>query len=121
MCTDAIKERAYKQVGNEIFELASKGQPDALTVVQEVGKYLGYLCASLKAIVDPELIIIGGGIGSNQMLLPIIQQWANKLVPFEVKIITTNLDVKAGVIGAAAYAAEKIRTRMMVETTERDR
>ncbi|KRO49230.1 MAG: hypothetical protein ABR73_04935, partial [Actinobacteria bacterium BACL4 MAG-121001-bin59] len=60
-------------------------------------------------------------IGSNQMLLPIIQQWANKLVPFEVKIITTNLDVKAGVIGAAAYAAEKIRTRMMVETTERDR
>jgi hypothetical protein len=54
-------------------------------------------------------------------LLPIIQHWANKLVPFEVKIITTNLDVKAGVIGAAAYAAEKIRTRMMVETTERDR
>ena len=114
--------KSNKQVTvKEIFELASKGQPDALTVVQEVGKYLGYLCASLKAIVDPELIIIGGGIGSNQMLLPIIQQWANKLVPFEVKIITTNLDVKAGVIGAAAYAAEKIRTRMMVETTERDR
>jgi predicted NBD/HSP70 family sugar kinase len=114
--------KSDKQVTvKEIFELASKGQPDALTVVQEVGKYLGYLCASLKAIVDPELIIIGGGIGSNQMLLPIIQHWANKLVPFEVKIITTNLDVKAGVIGAAAYAAEKIRTRMMVETTERDR
>lgn len=114
--------KSNKQVTvKEIFELASKGQPNALTVVQEVGKYLGYLCASLKAIVDPELIIIGGGIGSNQMLLPIIQQWANKLVPFEVKIITTNLDVKAGVIGAAAYAAEKIRTRMMVETTERDR
>ena len=114
--------KSNKQVTvKEIFELASKGQPDALTVVQEVGKYLGYLCASLKAIVDPELIIIGGGIGSNQMLLPIIQHWANKLVPFEVKIITTKLDVKAGVIGAAAYAAEKIRTRMMVETTERDR
>ena len=105
----------------EIFEFAGKGQADALTVVEEVGKYLGYLCASLKAIVDPELIIIGGGIGSNQMLLPIVQQWASKLVPFEVKIITTNLDVKAGVIGAAAYAAEKIRTRMMVDTTERDR
>jgi hypothetical protein len=40
-------------------------------------------------------------------------------VPFEIKIESTKLDVKAGVIGAAAYAAEKIRTRMMVETTER--
>ena len=65
------------------------------------------------------VVIIGGGIGSNPVLLPIVRRWANKLVPFEIKIESTKLDVKAGVIGAAAYAAEKIRTRMMVETTER--
>ncbi len=103
----------------EIFALAKAGDETAVAVVQEVGKYLGYVCASLKAVADPELIIIGGGIGSNPMLLPIVEEWANKLVPFEIKIQSTNLDVKAGVIGAAAYAAEKIRTRMMLETTER--
>ena len=53
------------------------------------------------------------------MLLPIVEEWANKLLPFEIKIQSITLDVKAGVIGAAAYAAEKIRTRMMLETTER--
>jgi predicted NBD/HSP70 family sugar kinase len=103
----------------EIFALAKAGDETAVAVVQEVGKYLGYVCASLKAVADPELIIIGGGIGSNPMLLPIVEEWANKLLPFEIKIQSTNLDVKAGVIGAAAYAAEKIRTRMMLETTER--
>ena len=103
----------------EIFALAKAGDETAVAVVQEVGKYLGYVCASLKAVADPELIIIGGGIGSNPILLPIVEEWANKLVPFEIKIQSTNLDVKAGVIGAAAYAAEKIRTRMMLETTER--
>lgn len=104
----------------EIFELAKNGDANAITVVDDIGKYLGYACASLTAIADPELIIIGGGIGSNPVLLPIIKKWANKLLPFEVKISSTQLDVRAGVIGAAAFAAEKIRTRMMVEPTERE-
>lgn len=126
--TKGITKR-YQQLTNsdkpitvkEIFELAQSGHSQANTVVEEVGKHLGYLCASLKAVTDPELIILGGGIGSNPVLLPIIQSWTKKLLPFEIKIVTTKLDVKAGVIGAAAYAAEKIRTRMMVETTEREK
>lgn len=126
--TKGITKR-YQQLTNsdkpitvkEIFELAQSGHSQANTVVEEVGKHLGYLCASLKAVTDPELIILGGGIGSNPVLLPIIQRWTKKLLPFEIKIVTTKLDVKAGVIGAAAYAAEKIRTRMMVETTEREK
>ncbi len=126
--TKGITKR-YQQLTNsdkpitvkEIFELAQSGHSQANTVVEEVGKHLGYLCASLKAVTDPELIILGGGIGSNPVLLPIIQRWCKKLLPFEIKIVTTKLDVKAGVIGAAAYAAEKIRTRMMVETTEREK
>ena len=103
----------------EIFALANSGEEKAMLVVEEVGKHIGYVSACIKAVADPELIIIGGGIGSNPVLLPIVRRWANKLVPFEIKIESTKLDVKAGVIGAAAYAAEKIRTRMMVETTER--
>ncbi len=53
------------------------------------------------------------------ILLPRVQKWAKTLVPFDIDIRITNLDAKAGVVGAAAYAAEKIRTRMLVETTER--
>jgi glucokinase len=103
----------------EIFSLAQKGDGVANQVVEEIGKHLAYIAVSIKAIADPQLMVLGGGIGSNPILLPIVQKWANKLVPFEVEIEVTSLDAKAGVIGAAAFAAEKIRTRMMVETTER--
>ena len=103
----------------EIFSLAQKGDDVSRQIVDEIGKNLAYIAVSIKAIADPQLIVLGGGIGSNPILLPIVQKWANKLVPFDVEIHVTSLDAKAGVIGAAAYAAEKIRTRMMVETTER--
>jgi predicted NBD/HSP70 family sugar kinase len=103
----------------DIFERANKGELEAKQLVGEVGKNLAYVAVSLKAVADPELIVIGGGIGSNPALLPIVQTWANRLVPFEVNIRSTSLEAKAGVIGAAAFAAEKIRTRMMVGTRER--
>jgi predicted NBD/HSP70 family sugar kinase len=116
---DALCGKEVAVTVKEIFERAASGEKEAKEMVDEVGKKLAYVAVCLKAIADPELIIIGGGIGSNPALLPIVQSWANKLVPFEVRIKSTSLEAKAGVIGAAAYAAEKIRTRMMVETTER--
>lgn len=103
----------------EIFTLAGKGDSTANQIVEEIGKHLAYIAVSIKAIADPEIIVLGGGIGSNSILLPRVQKWAKTLVPFDIDIRITNLDAKAGVVGAAAYAAEKIRTRMLVETTER--
>jgi predicted NBD/HSP70 family sugar kinase len=124
--TKGILKRYKELIGKEsdvtvkeIFELAEKNDEKARQIVEEVGSKLGYIAVCLKAVADPDLIILGGGIGSNPILLPIVRKAANSLVPFEVNIKSTTLDSKAGVIGAAMYAAEKIRTRMLVETTER--
>lgn len=51
--------------GRAVKKFAQAGDPLALAILQEFGHLLGNACASLTSILDPQLIVFGGGATEN--------------------------------------------------------
>lgn len=94
---------------------AAMEQEDALMKegIDQMAYYLGLFAASLVNIVDPQMLVFGGGVVEklgNRLLDPIraIAQ-ENYMVSGGVEIVSAQLSDYAGIIGAAALAREAHR------------
>jgi predicted NBD/HSP70 family sugar kinase len=91
------------------FELAQAGDPSARAVVERVARHIGMAIATVCAIIDPELVVLGGGIGSNTALLRPVRAAVASLVPLPARIETSLLGPKASLHGAIAVALREAR------------
>ncbi|KAA2259568.1 ROK family protein [Solihabitans fulvus] len=53
----------------EVFGLAREGDERALAAVAEEATRLAFVVASVAAVIDPSMVVLGGGVGSNTDLL----------------------------------------------------
>jgi predicted NBD/HSP70 family sugar kinase len=93
----------------EVFELAQAGHPSANVVVELVARRLGVAIATVCAILDPALVVLGGGIGSNPTLLRPVRAAVASLVPLPARIETSRLGQEASLHGAIAVALRAAR------------
>jgi len=89
----------------EINHLASLGNPKALQFWQETGTYIGLGLVSVVNILNPQRIIIGGGISNaSKHLFPVIEETiktrAMNIPARMVKIVKAKLADEAGIMGA---------------------
>jgi predicted NBD/HSP70 family sugar kinase len=98
---------------HEVFELASQGNAAARSVVDHVAARLGTAIATVCAILDPELVVLGGGIGSSPLLLSPVRGAAASLVPITARIETSLLGDRAALRGAIAVALHTARTSLL--------
>lgn len=96
----------------EVFALAQGGDADAREVVDGVARRLGAAIASVIAVVDPELVVLGGGIGSNPLLLGPVRGTVAELVPLTARIETSRLGDQAALHGAVAAALREARAQL---------
>jgi predicted NBD/HSP70 family sugar kinase len=96
----------------DVFELAQAGDRDAQLVVADVARRLGSAIASVIAVVDPELVVLGGGIGSNPSLLAPVRATVAELMPLSARIETSTLGDKAALSGAIALALREARAQL---------
>ncbi|HTU32056.1 MAG TPA: ROK family transcriptional regulator [Solirubrobacteraceae bacterium] len=97
----------------EVFDLAAGGSPTAQGVVESVASRLGTAIATVSAILDPELVVLGGGIGASPLLLRPVRGAAAALVPMTARIETSLLGERAAVQGAIAVALHAARTSLL--------
>jgi predicted NBD/HSP70 family sugar kinase len=97
----------------EVFELASTGNAAARAVVGHVAERLGTAIATVCAILDPELVVLGGGIGSSPLLLSPVRGAAASLVPITARIETSMLGDRAALQGAVAVALQAARSSLL--------
>lgn len=97
----------------EVFELAAAGVAAARGVVDHVAARLGTAIATVCSILDPELVVLGGGIGSNPSLLPPVRGAAASLVPITARIETSQLGDRAALQGAVAVALHEARAALL--------
>ncbi len=89
---------------------AARGDEDALRVVGELGWWVGLGLANLVAILDPERIVVGGGLGhAGEMLLGPARRALGALVEGgdargPVPLVEASLGEHAGAVGAALAA-----------------
>jgi glucokinase len=89
-----------------IAEAAYRGDEKGEGIFKELGEYLGYACANIVNLIDPEVIIIGGGVAeSSDLFLPVAKKkmQENIVNPLSqnTKIIKAKLGKNAGAIGSA--------------------
>jgi predicted NBD/HSP70 family sugar kinase len=97
----------------QLFSMAAAGVPAAIELVEAEGRQLGLTVASACAVFDPELVVIGGGVGSNAMLLPIVRETVSAHVPFPPRIETSALGEAASLTGALKVAIDAARAELL--------
>ncbi len=96
--------------GPMVTEAATAGDPFSRARMSEVGRWLGEAIASLAAVLDPAVTVIGGGVGEAGDLLldPVREAFAEQLPGRgyrpELEIRAGLLGNRAGLIGAADLA-----------------
>jgi predicted NBD/HSP70 family sugar kinase len=98
---------------HDVFELAAAGDKAAQAVVDHVGMRLGTAVATVCAILDPQLVVIGGGIGASPLLLRPVRASAAALVPVTARIETSGLGERAALQGAIAVALQTARAMLL--------
>jgi glucokinase len=102
------KKAVLKLDAYNIFELASEGDPAASEAVDRTYKYLAAGLSVVANLLDPELIIVGGGL-ANKFDYKRLNKLVKKNTYFsKTKILKSKLSKLAPAIGAGALAfAEK--------------
>jgi glucokinase len=100
--------------GVEVYQAIVEGDPGALRLLRELGEVIGKAIASLTAVLDPELVVIGGGVSQAGELLvgPMRDAFLSHLPARgfrpELRIETAKLVNDAGVVGAADLARREL-------------
>ena len=91
----------------KVFASARRGDATAGRVVEEVAGGIALAIAAIVPVVDPELVVLGGGIGGNgDLLLAPIERELRALSPFSPRVEASPLGDEATVLGAIAMARE---------------
>ena len=109
--------RAYEHAGGSpagmdgarLAAAARDGSKQARTAWKTYGEDLATLCELLVAIVEPEVIVIGGSLAQAHDLFGDVL--AQRLADRRTRLAYAELGPMAGVIGAAVLAMPKERTR----------
>lgn len=98
---------------NSIFESARAGEKTAVEVMREAGKRLGMRVAYLVNFLNPEMVIIGGGIEAGGIALleevkNAVAEWCFEECSGAVKIVPSRLGEDAVALGAASLVTRQV-------------
>lgn len=103
--------KAKRITGQMVTQAAAEGDPAALELLQDLGRWVGEGVASLVAVLDPAVVVIGGGVSeAGDMLMdPVRQAFRRNLTARghrpEAELRLATLGNEAGMIGVADLAA----------------
>lgn len=85
----------------DVFNAARNGEDWARTVISETVDYLAQAIAAIQLILDPEVILLGGGVSASADLLigPILQRLEHA-IPVQPNLQVSSLGYRAGVMGS---------------------
>jgi predicted NBD/HSP70 family sugar kinase len=99
------------RTAKDVFSLAHDGDVRALKAVEEEAARLAFVIAAVAAVIDPALVVIGGGIGSTNtdLLQPPLEKALNRTIPVAPPIVSGELGEAAVLTGAIATALDTAR------------
>lgn len=103
------KEKIDLKITNtfELFDLERNGNQIAKEIVKDFKKYLTVLLLNISSTINPDIIILGGGVlkSKDNYLLEVINNFKTKAHPLAKNtIIDTAMFEEPGIIGAAILA-----------------
>ena len=96
-----------------MFALADAGNLAARKVITDAAEWLGYGLGLAACTLNPEVIVLGGGVSraKDALLLPVREAFARYVFPVirdDSRIELATLGNDAGVIGSARLIAQQV-------------
>lgn len=96
----------------QIVALARVGDVRAERILADAGSALGRALAALVDILNPQIIVVGGGMAAagNLLLAPArqaIRQWAQPLAGRQVRVVRSSLSSRAPLLGLAKICFDR--------------
>ena len=97
----------------DVGEAARRGDPCALTIIRTSGRLIGQTLASAVNVLNPSMIVIGGGVSrvGNALLAEVrsaVYQRSLPLATRNLPIVMSELDDVAGLVGTSVMAAGEV-------------
>ena len=94
----------------QVIAAAHSGDQTAQCAIKALAKYLAIGCASIVNLLDPEMLILAGGLAQDNPLLlqALTEELAKRVTAWpqrQLRVQASALGYSAGVLGAAAVAA----------------
>jgi predicted NBD/HSP70 family sugar kinase len=104
-----------------VFAAARRGDPIAVRAVELEARLIASAVATIAPVLDPELVILGGGVGrSGDLLVAPIERELRSMSPFRPRIRLAALGQDAVLHGAVATALETGRHRVFARSARAD-
>ncbi|MDP9390193.1 MAG: ROK family protein [Actinomycetota bacterium] len=104
---DTVDGDAARLTGEDVARAAADGDSAARELVAEVGGWLGQGIADLAAVLDPDVVVIGGGVSLlGELLLSPARDQLDRSLPGRgyrpgPRLVAAELGREAGLVGAA--------------------
>ncbi|MGW4564248.1 ROK family protein [Streptomyces sp. NPDC004561] len=93
-----------------VFDAARQGNAAAARAVELEGERIAHTVAAAAAVLDPDLVVLGGGVGhSVDLLLRPVHEHLRALTPLRPRIAPSRLGEDAVLLGAVATALDTAR------------
>jgi glucokinase len=104
-----LARRVGANSAEEVITAARSGHALAINAVQESARYLAMGIANIVSILNPQMIVLGGGLMQAADLFldtvnQVMAEWAQPIAAQQVRIEITPLGEDAGLLGAARLA-----------------
>jgi glucokinase len=112
---DLVKGRIDRVTAETVAAAARQGDPLARHILDRAAIYLAMGIANIVSILNPEMIVLGGGLfrAADLLLGPVrkeFRRWAQPVAAKTVRIELSALGDDAGLYGAAKLAWDSLRT-----------
>lgn len=97
----------------ELFRRAAAGEETAMGLVEDECRSIAAVIAALCAIVDPEKVILTGGVGDNDELIRRADKLIAGMAAFPPPVIRSELGERASLVGAIWLATRVARTSLL--------
>jgi glucokinase len=96
-----------------IFDLARGGDPEAAAVIDDLGVFLGSAVSNIVAVLDPELVVFGGGLSrAGDLLLDPVRRVVSHIVPNVPALEISALGDDAQLLGSVYSAMEVAEAKL---------
>jgi predicted NBD/HSP70 family sugar kinase len=90
-----------------VFAAAAEGDERAMRVVADEARLVAQAICSVIAVADPELVVLGGGIGQAVGFCDAVRRELRRLAPVQPELRVSALGVDAVVDGCLAAGSER--------------
>lgn len=104
----------------EVFAAARAANPIANRVVETEARRLARAIAAVAAVIDPQLVVLGGGVGTGggDLLLPRVRDSLRALSPFSPQLAISALGSGAVLAGSRSMGTRLVLDRLLGETSQ---